>query len=110
MNITAKIRIPASGWCAFACLMRRRSRPSWTPGSPGMAKALGGDLGAWKIPLRFIQNFTLPMITSTKNPKIQWVRGLQSRAQIRREEGAFVVEGLRLVEEALAAGWEARLL
>jgi len=50
------------------------------------------------------------MITSTKNPKIQWVRGLQSRAQIRREEGAFVVEGVRLVEEALAAGWEARLL
>jgi TrmH family RNA methyltransferase len=50
------------------------------------------------------------MITSTKNPKIQWVRGLQSRVQIRREEGAFVVEGVRLVEEALAAGWEARLL
>jgi TrmH family RNA methyltransferase len=50
------------------------------------------------------------MITSTKNPKIQWVRSLQSRAQVRRAEGAFVVEGVRLVEEALAAGWEARLL
>jgi RNA methyltransferase, TrmH family len=50
------------------------------------------------------------MITSTRNPKIQWVRSLQSRAQARREEGAFVVEGVRLAEEALAAGWEARLL
>jgi RNA methyltransferase, TrmH family len=50
------------------------------------------------------------MITSTRNPKIQWVRSLQSRAQARREEGLFIVEGVRLVEEALNAGWDARLL
>lgn len=50
------------------------------------------------------------MITSSKNPKIQWVRELQGRARIRREEGAFVVEGVRLAEEALAAGWGARLV
>jgi TrmH family RNA methyltransferase len=50
------------------------------------------------------------LIISAKNPKIQWVRALQGRARTRREEGAFVVEGVRLVEEALAAGWETRLL
>jgi RNA methyltransferase, TrmH family len=50
------------------------------------------------------------MITSTRNPKIQWVRNLQSRAKARREEQAFVVEGIRLAEEALDAGWEALLI
>lgn len=45
------------------------------------------------------------MITSTRNPKIQEIRALQSRAKRRREAGAFVLEGVRLVEEALAAGW-----
>jgi TrmH family RNA methyltransferase len=44
------------------------------------------------------------MITSTKNPKIQWVRALQARARSRREEHAYVIEGVRLAEEALAAG------
>lgn len=53
---------------------------------------------------------TNDMITSTRNPKIQWVRALQSRARQRRLEGAFVVEGVRLCEEALRAGWEARLV
>lgn len=50
------------------------------------------------------------MITSTKNEKIKWVRGLQSSSRERRAEGVFVVEGVRLTEEALAAGWEARLV
>ncbi len=50
------------------------------------------------------------MITSAHNPKIQWVRSLQTQAQKRREQQAFVVEGVRLIEEALSAGWEARLL
>ncbi len=50
------------------------------------------------------------MISSAHNPKIQWVRSLQSQPQARREEQAFVVEGVRLAEEALAAGWEARLV
>ena len=50
------------------------------------------------------------MISSAQNPKIQWVRSLQTQPQARREEKAFVVEGVRLAEEALAAGWEARLV
>ncbi|MDD5468840.1 MAG: hypothetical protein PHS96_13645, partial [Anaerolineales bacterium] len=44
------------------------------------------------------------MITSTHNPKIQWARALQSKARQRREESAYVVEGVRLVEEAYLAG------
>lgn len=44
------------------------------------------------------------MITSIRNPKIQWVRSLQARARNRRAEQAFVIEGVRLVEEAAAAG------
>jgi TrmH family RNA methyltransferase len=50
------------------------------------------------------------MITSTSNPKIKFVRALQAKPQTRREAQAFVCEGVRLVEEALSAGWPARLL
>ena len=50
------------------------------------------------------------MIQSTRNSKIQWVRALNARSRQRRESGAFVVEGVRLVEEALAAGWDAQLV
>jgi TrmH family RNA methyltransferase len=50
------------------------------------------------------------MITSSQNPKIQWVRSLQSRSRQRREAGAFVIEGVRLVEEALMAGYKAQLV
>lgn len=50
------------------------------------------------------------MITSPSNPKVQLVRALQSRSRNRRREGAFVVEGVRLAEEALAAGWQAQLV
>jgi TrmH family RNA methyltransferase len=50
------------------------------------------------------------MITSVRNAKIKWVRGLQGRARTRREEGAFVIEGVRLAEEALQAGWRPRLV
>lgn len=46
------------------------------------------------------------MITSTHNPKVQFLRELQSKPSRRREAGAFVVEGVRLAEEALASGWE----
>ncbi len=49
------------------------------------------------------------LITSVKNPKIKEVRALQSRAKTRRETGVFVVEGVRLAEEAVAAGWHAQL-
>lgn len=48
------------------------------------------------------------MITSTKNPKIQAVRSLLTRRSEREEQKAFVAEGVRLVEEALLAGWPAR--
>jgi TrmH family RNA methyltransferase len=50
------------------------------------------------------------MIESSHNPKIQWVRALNARTRQRRESGAFVVEGVRLVEEALMAGWDAQLV
>ena len=50
------------------------------------------------------------MITSVQNPKIKWVRSLQSDPRARREEAAFAVEGVRLAEEALAAGWQARMV
>ncbi|HLF90751.1 MAG TPA: RNA methyltransferase [Anaerolineales bacterium] len=44
------------------------------------------------------------MITSSKNPTIQHIRQLQTRTRTRRETGMFVIEGVRLVEEALLAG------
>lgn len=45
------------------------------------------------------------MISSTHNPRIQQVRALLGRSKERREAGAFVIEGVRLVEEAWKAGW-----
>ena len=45
------------------------------------------------------------MITSTHNPKIKLVRALLGRTKERREAGAFVVEGVRLVEEAANSKW-----
>ena len=50
------------------------------------------------------------MITSSQNPKLKLVRALQGRSKERREEGAFAAEGVRLVEEALAAGWPIRFV
>lgn len=49
------------------------------------------------------------MITSVKNPRIKEVRLLQSRPKARRDAGVFVVEGIRLAEEAIAAGWRSHL-
>ena len=45
------------------------------------------------------------MITSTKNPRIQFIRKIQSSSRARRQEKVFVIEGLRLVEESQKAGW-----
>jgi TrmH family RNA methyltransferase len=45
------------------------------------------------------------MITSTANPRIQWVRQLQARRRAREAEQVFVIEGVRLAEEA----WRARV-
>jgi RNA methyltransferase, TrmH family len=50
------------------------------------------------------------MITSTSNSRIQYVRALVAQRKEREAHSEFVVEGVRLVEEALASGWAARLL
>lgn len=49
------------------------------------------------------------MITSVKNPRIKEIRALQTSPKARREAQAFVVEGVRLAEEAAVAGWKTRL-
>ncbi len=46
------------------------------------------------------------MITSSQNSKIKLVRALPGRAKERREANAFVVEGVRLVEEAVNSDWK----
>jgi RNA methyltransferase, TrmH family len=50
------------------------------------------------------------VITSSQNPKIKFVRTLLGRAKERREAGAFVVEGVRLVEEAESRNWKFRFV
>lgn len=50
------------------------------------------------------------MITSTSNSRIKDIRRLQSSSRARRASNAFVIEGLRLVEEAVKARWPARLV
>jgi TrmH family RNA methyltransferase len=46
------------------------------------------------------------VITSVQNSKIKLVRALLGRARERREANAFVVEGVRLVEEAVNSNWK----
>jgi RNA methyltransferase, TrmH family len=50
------------------------------------------------------------MITSSQNPKIKLIRALAGRPKERRENGAFLAEGVRLVEEAFNAGWNFRFV
>ncbi len=50
------------------------------------------------------------MITSSQNPKLKLIRALTGRAKERREENAFVIEGVRLIEEAVLAGWKFRFV
>ncbi len=50
------------------------------------------------------------MIMSSQNAKIKLVRALAGRSRERREAGAFLAEGVRLVEEALTAGWPFRFV
>ena len=45
------------------------------------------------------------MITSSQNPKLKLARALQGRPKERQEANAFVIEGVRLIEEAVTAGW-----
>jgi RNA methyltransferase, TrmH family len=48
------------------------------------------------------------MITSPHNPKLKLIRALQGRAKERREAGAFVVDGVRLVDDAINGNWKFR--
>ena len=50
------------------------------------------------------------MITSVENPRVKWVRALQTKPRARQEEGLFVIEGLRLAQEAIAAAVPVRLV
>jgi len=50
------------------------------------------------------------MITSSQNPKLKLVRALQGRPKERHEEGAFLAEGVRLIEEARSAEWPIRFV
>lgn len=50
------------------------------------------------------------MITSIQNPRVQEVRNLLRDARLRKSTGLCVVEGVRLVEEALQSGLTAREL
>ncbi|MGB7094159.1 MAG: RNA methyltransferase substrate-binding domain-containing protein, partial [Anaerolineales bacterium] len=48
------------------------------------------------------------MISSTKNPKIQWVLRLQNKSKDRHADQVFAIEGVRLLEEARASDWKIR--
>lgn len=46
------------------------------------------------------------LITSSHNPKIQQIRSLLARRQERQQGQSFIVEGVRLAEEAVHSGWQ----
>ncbi len=50
------------------------------------------------------------MISSSQNSKVKLARALAGRSKERRESHAFIAEGVRLVEEALAADWAIRFV
>ena len=50
----------------------------------------------------------MTIISSSQNPKIKLVHALLGRAKERREAGAFVADGVRLVEEAVKSNWKFR--
>jgi TrmH family RNA methyltransferase len=50
------------------------------------------------------------MISSSSNPTIKLVRALQSQRRARQKEGLFVIEGVRLVEEAIRANVSAKIV
>lgn len=50
-----------------------------------------------------------PRITSTKNPLVKRIKAL-ARRDAREEEGRFVAEGIRMVEELLSSGLRVELL
>ena len=50
------------------------------------------------------------MISSSQNSRIKLARALAGRSRERRDGQAFIAEGVRLVEEALAANWPFRFV
>jgi hypothetical protein len=50
------------------------------------------------------------MISSSQNSRIKLARSLAGRSRERRDGQAFIAEGVRLVEEALAANWPFRFV
>ena len=50
------------------------------------------------------------MITSRQNSKLKLVRALADKPRERREVNAFLVEGVRLVEEAVMSNWKFRFV
>jgi len=50
------------------------------------------------------------MITSSQNPKIKLVRQLLNQSKARKKKGAFVLEGIRLLEEAVNTEFSPQLL
>jgi TrmH family RNA methyltransferase len=50
------------------------------------------------------------MITSVQNPRVKSVRALLAKRRARDQEGLFVIEGLHLAREAVAAGAAAQLV
>lgn len=45
------------------------------------------------------------MITSVQNPKVKLIRALMTQGKARRREGKIVLEGLRIIRDALAQGY-----
>ncbi len=50
------------------------------------------------------------MITSNQNSKVKLIRALLGRSKERLTAGAFVVEGVRLFEEAVKSNWEIQIV
>ena len=50
------------------------------------------------------------MINSEKNQKVQLVRSLVEQHKIRKMNAVFVIEGVRLLEEAFHARWEIKFI
>jgi TrmH family RNA methyltransferase len=57
-----------------------------------------------------VLRMTQAKITSVQNTRIKWLRSLQGSSRERRQAHAFIVEGVRLLEEALAVDWPTRLV
>jgi TrmH family RNA methyltransferase len=73
---------------------------------PSVRKLPHDSTNSWS----FVQFVAKDLITSTSNPKVKLVRALQARRRRREAEQAFVVEGVRLAEEAARARVAPRLV